>query len=103
LSVFEAQCPDDKRPRTAIETAERYVAGKATIDQVRIAGYAAYAASDAADAASAAAFAASAADAAAYAAADPAPDAADAASDAADADIIRKHYKTMPRLKRRKP
>jgi hypothetical protein len=53
--------PGDDRPRIAIETAEKWARGEATLEQVRSAAYAAYAAADAADAA---------ADAAAYAAAD---------------------------------
>jgi hypothetical protein len=88
----------EDRPRLAIEAAERWVRGEATIEEVRAARnaayftyftYAAYAA-DAADAAAAAAYAAdAAAAAAAYAAAAYAAYAADAAAaayaDAADA------------------
>ena len=68
----------EDRPRLAIEAAERWTLGEATIDEVRVAAYAAayaaadaaaYAAADAAAyAADAAAYAAYAADAAAYAA-----------------------------------
>ena len=75
----------ETRPLAAIETAERWARGEATLDEVRAA---ADAAADADDAAAAAAYAA-----AAYAAADAAADAADAAAaayayaaDAADAD-----------------
>lgn len=31
LPIYEAECPDDKRPRVAIETAERYAEGNATL------------------------------------------------------------------------
>jgi hypothetical protein len=107
----------EERPRIAIETAEKWTRGKATIDEVIKAAYASAAAAAAYD--SAAAYAA--AD-AAYAAAYAAYDAADAASAAADAaaaaayasaaaaavmrtttlqqcaDIVRKHYPKVPRL-----
>mgnify|MGYP007071594639 CR=1 FL=1 len=77
LPTWEARYPDDARPRTAIETAERWVRGEATLDDVRAASAAAYAAACAAAYAAAyasaatayaAACAASAASAAAYAA-----------------------------------
>ena len=87
--------PGEDRPRKCIETTEAWCAGKATLEEVRVArsdAYAAYAAAAAAaDAAAAAyAYAADAADAAAadaaYAAyAADAADAADAAADAAAA------------------
>jgi len=86
----------EDRPRIAIETAEAWTRGEATIEQVRTAAYAAYAAADAAYAAAdaAASAAASAAADAAYAAADAAYAAASAAADAAArkdiADIVRK-------------
>jgi hypothetical protein len=86
LPIFEAKRPDDKRPRVAIETAERYARGEdVSLADIR----AAYAADvDAAyDAAYAAAYAAhDAAYDAAYAAADDADVAAYAAYDAA-ADV----------------
>ena len=82
----------EERPLKAIETAERWAHGKATIAEVCAAAYAAYA-DDAAAAAAAAA--------AAYAAV-----AADAAAASADAvrkevlaqcaDIVRKHYPKPP-------
>ena len=88
------------RPLKAIETAEKWVKGKATIEEVRDAAYAAASASaDAADyAAYAAAAAADAAAADAYAAAAAADAAASAAADARSkvlkkcADIVRKDY-----------
>jgi len=89
----------EDRPRKAIEAARAWTRGEATLEDVRIAAYAAYAADAAA--AHAAAAAASAADAAAYAA-DAAAYAADAAAYAADAaaaahenmcEIIRKRLK----------
>ena len=70
----------EDRPRLAIEAAERWTRGEATIDEVRVA--AAYAAAYAADTV---AFTADAAAYAANAAADAAADAADAAYAAADA------------------
>jgi len=88
----------EDRPRIAIETAEAWTRGEATIDQVRTAAHAAAAYADAADAA--AAYAADAAYAAAADAADAADAAAAYAADAADAayaaarkdiaDIVRK-------------
>jgi hypothetical protein len=78
--------PGETRPQKAIETAEAWCRGEATIEQVRSAANAAYAAyaaayaADAADAADAAAYAANAA--AANAAADAAADAAYAADTA---------------------
>ena len=92
----------EERPRIAIETARRFAAGSATINEVRTAAYAAYAAyADAAYAAyaayAAAAYAADAAYAAyayaadaAYAAAAYAADAAYAAAYAADAAARKK-------------
>lgn len=35
LSRFESRYPDDKRPRHAIETAERFVNGQATAEEMR--------------------------------------------------------------------
>ena len=109
LSLFEARYADDRRPRTAIETARRYARGEATIDDVRVAAdaaraaAAAYAANDAAadaaaDAAYAAAYAADAAANAAYAA-----NAANAAGVGAArlrqcADIVRKWIPVMPEI-----
>jgi hypothetical protein len=85
ISIFEAEFPDDKRPKTAIEAAKKWLEGEATgrdaadaADAARAAAYAAYAAACAADAAYAAACAARAAACAARAAAC-AADAADAA------------------------
>ncbi len=71
----------EDRPRLAIEAAERWTLGEATIDEVRAAAAAAYATAYAYAAADAAAYAADAADAAAYAH-DPATPAAAAAADA---------------------
>jgi len=95
----------EERPRIAIETAERWAKGKATIEEVRAAAYAAADAAYAAYAAYAAADAAYAAYAAAYAA-DVAAYAADAAAYAAErakalkqcASIVRKFYPRLPRL-----
>ena len=90
---------DEERPLKAIETAESWARGEASMDDLRAAAYdaAAAAAADAADAAAdAAAYAA-------YAAAD-AADAADAAAYARArtltqcADIVRKHYPAPPEL-----
>ena len=92
--------PDgEQRPRIAIETAEAWAEGKASLNDVETASYATYAAAytyaaDAADAAANAAYAAAnAAYAAAYVAyaADAATDAADAAyaADATDATTLR--------------
>ncbi len=64
LPIFEAKHPTENRPRVAIETAEAWVRGEATVAQVSAAAAAAYAAADAA----ADAYAAYAAYAAAYAA-----------------------------------
>ena len=85
LRIFEDKYPDDKRPREAIEAAEKYI--KNPTNKNKDAADAADAAADAADAAYAA-DAADAADAAAYAAyaayaADAAADAAYAAADEA--------------------
>jgi hypothetical protein len=75
LPIWEAKHPTDLRPRQTIETARRFVAGKATAGELMEArrnAYAAYAAAAyaayAADYAAAAAYAAYAADYAAYAA-----------------------------------
>ena len=89
IGMFERKYPDDKRPRLAIEVAQRYLddpteenrLGARAADAAYAAAAAAYAAAYADAAAYAAAYAAYAADAAAYAAAD----AADAAAYAADA------------------
>ena len=86
---------DEKRPLKAIQTAEKWAKGAATIEEVRAAAaYAANAAYAAADAAYAA-YAASAVAHAAYA--------ANAAANAADAqkkcaDIVRKMHPKAPRL-----
>ena len=114
----------EERPLKAIETAEKYTKGDATLDEVRKAGdaayaydadadayaayaaaYAAYAAAYAANAAYAAAYAANAAYDAAYAAAAYAADAdAYAAADAYTkslkkcADIVRENYPNPPKL-----
>jgi hypothetical protein len=113
LPIFEAKRPDDKRPRVAIETAERYARGEdVSLADIRAAYAAAAAATYAADAAyaDAAYAAAAAADVAAYAdaayAAAAAAAAADVAAYAADAArasvkvdilaIVRRHYPTPP-------
>jgi hypothetical protein len=111
LPIFEAKRPDDKRPRVAIETAERYARGEdVSLADIRAAYAAAAAATYAADAAYAdAAYAAAAAADAAYAdAAYAAAAAADVAAYAAAADaarasvkvdilaIVRRHYPTPP-------
>lgn len=66
LPIFEIKYPDDKRPRTAIETAKLYLSKQATIDDLEEARWAAADAAFAADATSDAAHAAHAAFAAAY-------------------------------------
>lgn len=82
----------EKRPLRAIQTAERWTRGNATLAQVRAAAYDAYDAYDAyADAAVAVAVAAGAAAAVAYAAAR-----RDAL--AACADIVRKHFPRAPKI-----
>ena len=43
LPIFEADNPDDKRPRIAIETARRFIDGEATIDELETAAEAAWA------------------------------------------------------------
>ena len=48
LSLYEAQYPDDRRPRKAIETARRYAEGKAAVEELTAAWYAAEAAARAA-------------------------------------------------------
>jgi hypothetical protein len=107
LPIFEAKRPDDKRPRVAIETAERYARGEdVSLADIRAAYAAAAAATYAADAAYAdAAYAAAAAAVAAYAdaayaaAADVAAYAADAARASVKVDIlaiVRRHYPTPP-------
>jgi hypothetical protein len=91
LNIFESKYPDDKRPRQALEAAEKWLnePTEANRDAAYTAADAAAAAADAAaaaaaaDAAAAAAYAAAAA--AAYAAAAAAAYAADAAAYAADA------------------
>jgi hypothetical protein len=92
LNIFEEKYPDDKRPRLAIESAEKYlknpnkknkVAANAAADAA-YAAYAAYAAADAADAADAAYAAYAAADAANAANAAYAAYAAYAAANAAE-------------------
>jgi hypothetical protein len=104
----------EHRPRLAIETAERWSRGEATLEEVRAAADAAADAADAADAAAYAAYAAYAAAHAAYAAyaayaAHAAAYAADAAAHAADAaartsmlsrcaDLVRVHYPQPPVL-----
>ena len=92
----------EARPRLAIETAEKWARGEATIKQVRTAAWDAgyYAASCAAShAASSAAWAASSAASAAWAASSDAS-AASVASDAraASAKIVRKFYPRPPKL-----
>jgi hypothetical protein len=86
LKIFEDKYKDDKRPREAIESAERWTRNPS--EKNRNAAYATYAASDAANAAvNAAAYAACAAAYAAYAAAYAATYAAsDAANAAVNAD-----------------
>ena len=84
-----------KTGKEAIETAEKWTRGEATLGQVRTAADAAYAASVAADAAGAAAYAAAVA-----------ADAADAAhikclKDCAD--IVRGHYREPPKLPKEAP
>ena len=91
LPIFEKKYPNDNRPRVAIETAERYANGEATIEELNAARAAAWdaaraAASDAARAAARAAASAAASAAAWDAARDAASDAAwDAAMAAASA------------------
>ena len=121
LALRHVPCGDE-RPRRAIEVAEAYCRGEATLDDVRAAAYAAYAYAPAGVAA--AAYAAHAAYNSAYAAAADAGGAANnsayaaaggayaagaayaatAAAAAADqihgecADIVRRHYPTAPEL-----
>jgi hypothetical protein len=89
LSIFEKACPNDNRPRNAIECARRFLSGKITVEELDAARAAASdaasaAASDAAWAAARAAAWAAASDAASAAASDAASYAASyAASDAA--------------------
>jgi hypothetical protein len=125
LSLHLVEDGED-RPRIAIETAEKWTRGKATIDEVGKAAADAAAADAAAAYAAASAYAAAAVDAAAYAAyAAAAVDAVDSAAYAAYAvdaavdaaayaaaaaavmrtttlqqcaDIVRKHYPKVPRL-----
>src|SRR5690606_3193359 len=54
LPIFEQCCPGDDRPRKAIETAEAWCEGRATLAVLRKAAHAARYAADAADAAHAA-------------------------------------------------
>jgi len=42
LPIFEKQCPEDKRPRNAIEVTRAWLAGKATLEEVKTAADAAY-------------------------------------------------------------
>jgi len=95
LPVWEKRYPDDKRVRECIETAEKWARDEATLEALKVSRqncYAAYA-SYAADAAYApdASYAAYAANAAAYAYA-----AAHTATLKKCADIVRKHYPTLP-------
>ena len=69
LPIFEKKYPNDNRPRVAIETAERYANGEATIEELNAASDAAWAAASAAARAAAWAAASDAAWAAANAAA----------------------------------
>ena len=90
IAIFESKCPDDKRPRLAIEAAKEFIKNPTDENKQRCkkaAGAAAYAAADAADAA------ADAADADAADAADAfyVADAANAA-DAADAFYVAVTY-----------
>ena len=83
LPIFEKKYPNDNRPRVAIETAERYANGEATIEELNAARAAAWdAARAAARAAASAAASAAAWDAARDAASDAAWDAAMAAASA---------------------
>jgi hypothetical protein len=100
LPQYEVRHPDDRRPRNAIETAERHCKGKTTLKEVRDAAAAAYAAAADADAtayatayAAAAAYAAD-ADATAYAA----YAAARSERLAECADIVRKHFPIAPSI-----
>jgi len=95
LPVWERQYPEDRRPHTAIETAEAWARGEASLEQVQAAAaaYAVYAVY-AADAA--AALAAASAASAVYAAyAVYAADAASAAAAYADAAATRDNPRTM--------
>lgn len=94
VHIYEAQYPDDPRPRNAISTLRRYIAGEATEVELRAAARAAAcAAADAADRAAIAAYAAvCAADAAAYSAADAA---ARAAADAAEREWQTARYRKL--------
>ena len=86
---------NENRPRIAIETAEKWAKGEASIEEVRAAAYAAADADAAAYAAAAdaAAYAAAAAAAYAYAAAAVAPYAAARSNTLKQcADIVRKHF-----------
>jgi hypothetical protein len=117
LSLHLVTAGED-RPRVAIEIAEAWTRGEATLEQVRAAAraaadaadaaYAAYAAAAAARAAYASSYAAAAADAAyaaaAYIAAASSSSSYAAAADASNdtlrrcADIVRLHYPAPPRL-----
>lgn len=44
LPVFETQCPDDDRPREAIEAGRAWARGEITVGKARAAAFAAYAA-----------------------------------------------------------
>ncbi len=87
LHVFEKQYPDDKRPRTAIETARKWARGEATLKETR-------SASDAAAAAAGASYSAACADDTVSYAASDAAGSAYAASDASDdtADVAYSTY-----------
>ena len=84
LPLFEARYPNDTRPRAAIETAERWSYGEATLDEVRTAREAAWDACRSAAAASAASFASAAS--ASFASASSAASAASFASASSAAD-----------------
>jgi len=93
LPIWDAEYPNDRRPLTAIETAERFARGKATSDELA----AAWAAAGAAAGAAARAAAWDAAGAAAWAAARAA--AWDAAGDAAwdkQAELFRQFFGRTP-------
>ena len=92
LAAIADSVPQGSAGKRCLRTLRAWAHGKATIEQVRAAAYAAgaAAAADADAAAYAADAAADAADAAAYG--------SDAAARARCADIVRKHYPTPPRL-----
>ena len=88
----------EKRPLVAIQTAEKWVRGEATIKEVKTAAYAPSGPADAAAYAAYAAYVADAADAAAFAADAAAYAAAREKTLARCADIVRKHYPNPPRI-----